>query len=323
MNGSPRQTVWFGTLSFLLLLGLFARTLPVATEAAQQVEPVRVIPVQGNVYMLQFSNTLGNIGVLPGPDGVLLIDDQVPGMTNNVLRGVREITDEEIRFVINTHVHMDHFGGNPILADMGATIISHKNVRDRMFQPHHTPRRGGTYAGAPIAEANRPILTFEDAMNFHMNGEDVRVWLVPRAHTDGDAFTYFATSDVLHTGDVFRTNMYPIIDVFNGGSLAGTIAATETAIALAGPNTKVIPGHGDGFTDRDGLIEVLDMMVDIRDTIQEMIVSGMHLEEVLAARPTAEYDEQWGQVATWNAKDVVPIIYNELGGGPTLPLGGN
>ena len=192
-----------------------------------------------------------------------------------------------------------------------------------MFHPHHTPRRGGTYAGAPIAEANRPILTFEDAMNFHMNGEDVRVWLVPRAHTDGDAFTYFATSDVLHTGDVFRTNMYPIIDVFNGGSLAGTIAATETAIALAGPNTKVIPGHGDGFTDRDGLTEVLDMMVDIRDTIQEMIVSGMHLEEVLAARPTAEYDEQWGQVATWNAKDVVPIIYNELGGGPTLPLGGN
>ncbi|MED5563541.1 MAG: MBL fold metallo-hydrolase, partial [Gemmatimonadota bacterium] len=246
MNGSPRQTAWFGTFSFLLLLGLFARTLPVATEAAQQVEPVRVIPVQGNVYMLQFSNTLGNIGVLPGPDGVLLIDDQVPGMTNNVLRGVREITDEEIRFVINTHVHMDHFGGNPILADMGATIISHKNVRDRMFQPHHTPRSGGTYARAPIAEANRPILTFEDAMNFHMNGEDVRVWLVPRAHTDGDAFTYFATSDVLHTGDVFRTNMYPIIDVFNGGSLAGTIAATETAIALAGPNTKVIPGHGDG-----------------------------------------------------------------------------
>ncbi len=240
-------------------------------------------------------------------------------MTDNILRGVRQITDEEIRFVINTHVHMDHFGGNPVLKDMGATIISHKNVRDRMFQPHHTPRRGGTYAAAPISEANRPILTFEDAMNFHMNGEDVQVWLVPRAHTDGDSFTYFVQSDVLHTGDVFRTNMYPIIDVYNGGSLAGTIAATEAAIELAGPNTKVIPGHGAGFTDRDGLIEVLDMMVDIRDTIHEMIVRGLHLEEVLAARPTAEYDEQWGQVATWNAKDIVPIIYNELGGGPTLP----
>jgi len=214
---------------------------------------------------------------------------------------------------------MDHFGGNPVLKGMGATMIAHKNVRDRMFQPHHTPRRGGTYAAAPLAEANRPILTFEDALSFHINGEDVRVWLVPRAHTDGDAFTYFAQSDVLHTGDVFRTNMYPIIDVFNGGSLAGTIAATEAAIALAGPNTKVIPGHGAGFTDRDGLIEVLDMIVDIRDTIQEMIVSGMRLEEVLAARPTAEYDEQWGQVATWNAKDFVPIVYNELGGGPTLP----
>ena len=323
MIGSARRTTWFGTLSLLFLVALFARTLPVASEAAQQVEPVKVIPVQGNVYMLQFSNTLGNVGVLPGPDGVLLIDDQVPGMTDNLIRGVREITDEEIRFVVNTHVHADHFGGNPILKDMGATIISHKNVRDRMFQPHHTPRRGGTYGAEPIAEAHRPILTFDDAMNFYMNGEDVRVFLVPRAHTDGDSFIYFADSDVLHTGDVFRTNMYPIIDVYNGGSLAGTIAATEAAIRLAGPNTKVIPGHGDGFTDRDGLIEVLDMMVDIRDTINEMIVSGMHLEEVLAARPTAEYDEQWGQVATWNAKDIVPVIYSELGGGPTLPRGSN
>ena len=319
MTASPRRVAWLGTLSLLFLLALFARTVPGASEMARQVPGVQVIPVQGNVYMLEFPNTLGNIGVLPGPDGVLLIDDQVPGMTDNILRGVRQITDEEIRFVINTHVHMDHFGGNPVLRDMGATIISHKNVRERMFQPHHTPRRGGTYAAAPISEANRPILTFEDAMSFHMNGEDVRVWLVPRAHTDGDSFTYFVQSDVLHTGDVFRTNMYPIIDVYNGGSLAGTIAATEEAIRLAGPNTKVIPGHGAGFTDRDGLIEVLDMMVDIRDTIQEMIVRGMHLEEVLAARPTAEYDEQWGQVATWNAKDIVPIIYNELGGGPTLP----
>ena len=319
MNGSPRRAAWLGTLSLVFLLALFARTLPGASETAQQVQTVQAIPVQGNVYMLQFSNTLGNIGVLPGPDGVLLIDDQVPNMTDNVIRGVREITDEEIRFVVNTHVHRDHFGGNPVLKDMGATIISHKNVRDRMFRGHHTPRRGGTYSATPISEADRPILTFEDAMNFHMNGEDVQVFLVPRAHTDGDSFIYFAGSDVLHTGDVFRTNMYPIIDVYNGGTLAGTIAATETAIALAGPNTKVIPGHGDGFTDRDGLIEVLDMIVDIRDTINEMIVSGMHLEEVLAARPTAEYDERWGQVSTWNAKDIVPIIYNELGGGPTLP----
>ena len=124
-------------------------------------------------------------------------------------------------------------------------------------------------------------------------------------------------SDVLHLGDVFRTNMYPIIDVYNGGSVAGMIAATETAIALSGPNTKVIPGHGEGFTDRDGLIEVLEMTVDIRDTITEMIASGMHLEEVLAARPTAKYDEKWGQVSSWNAKDIVPIFYNEAGGGPS------
>ena len=141
-----------------------------------------VIPVQGNVYMLQTPAAGGNVGVLPGPDGVLLVDDQVPNLVESVLEGVRAITDEEIRFVINTHVHIDHYGGNEVMADLGATILAHENVREKMLRGHHTPRWGGSY-GAQPPEGARPILTFSDAVTFHMNGEEVRVFLAPpRTH---------------------------------------------------------------------------------------------------------------------------------------------
>ena len=297
----------------LLLLVVIAQALVPASATVQAVD-MTVIPVQGNVYMLQTPSAGGNIGVLPGPEGVLLVDDQVPRLTESVIRGVREISDEEIRFVVNTHVHIDHQGGNEALANMGATLVAHDNVRLRMLERLRIPRGGGRVSPAP-PEGARPLLTFDHAMTFHMNGEEVRAFLVPPAHTDGDSFVYFVNSDVLHTGDVFRTNMYPIINVYNGGSVAGMIEAMEIAIGMSGPNTKIIPGHGFGFTDRDGLIEVLAMLVDVRERIRDMILDGMHLDEVLAANPTAEYDVRWGQEASWNAADLVPIIYNEAGGG--------
>ena len=315
MKTPPHSTASLLTLLALLLLALVAQALVPVSVIAQDVDMI-VIPVQGNVYMLQTPAAGGNIGVLPGPDGILLVDDQVLRLTESVVQGVRKISDEEIRFVINTHHHRDHRGGNEVLADMGATIIAHDNVRLRMLGRFRGPRRGGLIPGPnPPPERARPILTFNDAVTFHMNGEEVRVFLAPPAHTDGDSFVYFVDSDVLHLGDVFRTNEYPVIDVYNGGSVSGMIEAMEIAIGLAGPNTKVIPGHGFGFTDRDGLIEVLTMIVDLRAKIREMIIDGMQFHEVQAANPTAEYDEKWGQVASWTASDLVPIIYNEAGGG--------
>ena len=301
----------------LLLLAVVAKAPVPASVTVQGVEMI-VIPVQGQVYMLQTPTAGGNIAVLPGPDGILLVDDQVPRLTESVIRGVRKISDGEIEFVINTHIHRDHTGGNEVLAEMGAVLVAHDNVRLRMLLGQlRIPRGGGRTSPAP-PEGARPVLTFDHAVTFHMNGEEVRAFLVPPAHTDGDSFVYFADSDVLHTGDVFRTNMYPIIDVYNGGSVKGMIEAMEIAIGMSGPNTKIIPGHGFGFTDRDGLVEVLEMIVDIRDKVTEMIIEGMHLEEVLAANPTAEYDERWGQVPSWNASDLVPIIYNEAGGGRSV-----
>ncbi|HIF08113.1 MAG TPA: MBL fold metallo-hydrolase [Gemmatimonadetes bacterium] len=295
---------------------------PEPAPATMQSVEMEVIPVQGQVYMLQTPSAGGNVGVLPGPEGVLLVDDQVPGLVESVIQGVRAITDEEIRFVLNTHVHIDHQGGNAALYDMGATLVAHDNTRLRMLERLRIPRAGGRFMPAPPERA-RPLLTFDNTMTFHMNGEEVRAFLVPPSHTDGDVFVYFVDSDVLHTGDVFRTNMYPIIDVYNGGTVAGLIEATRIAIGMSGPNTKIIPGHGFGFTDRDGLVEVLDMMVDIRETIIDLIGEGMHLEEVLAANPTAVYDAQWGQEPGWNQNDLVPIIYHEVGGGRTVSAGRN
>ena len=284
-----------------------------AAPLVAQTQDLQVIPVQGSVYMLQTATGGGNVGVLSGPDGVLVVDNQVPNLSEAVVRGVERITDEPIRFVINTHVHIDHIGGNELMAGMGATIIAQENVHRRMLSELRIPRGGGRFMPQPSASA-RPVMTFEERTIFRMNGEEVRVFHVPPAHTDGDSFVYFVDSDVLHTGDVFRTNMYPIVDVYNGGTVAGMIEALRIAVALAGPATKVIPGHGFGFTDRGGLIEVLEMLTDVRDSIRGMVADGLWLEEVLEAAPTSAYDARWRGTESWTERDLIPIIYGEVGG---------
>jgi glyoxylase-like metal-dependent hydrolase (beta-lactamase superfamily II) len=287
-----------------------AALAPLALAAQQELE---VIPVQGNVYMLQTEAAGGNVGVLPGPDGILVVDDQVPGLAEAVVRGIRRISEEPIRFVVNTHVHIDHIGGNELMAGLGATIVAQENVHRRMLTELRIPRGGGRFMPQP-AESARPTVTFQDRTTFRLNGEEVRVFRVPPAHTDGDAFVYFVESDVLHTGDVFRTNMYPIVDVYNGGTVGGMIEALEIAVELAGPDTKVIPGHGFGYTNRDGIVEMLDMLTDVRDRIRGMVAEGLWLEEVLEAAPTAEYDARWRGTESWTERDLIPIIYAEVGG---------
>lgn len=293
-----------------LLLALLLTPVVLSAQASQDLQ---VIHVQGSVYMLQTAAAGGNVGVLPGPDGVLVIDNQVPNLAEAVVRGVGRITAEPIRFVVNTHVHIDHIGGNELMAGMGATVIAQESVYLRMLERLRIPRGGGRFMPRP-PESARPVMTIGETATFRMNDEEVRVFHVPPAHTDGDLFVYFAESDVLHTGDVFRTNMYPIVDVYNGGTVAGMIEAMQMAIDLAGPETKVIPGHGFGFTDRDGLIEFQDMLTDLRDRVRGMVGEGLWLDEVLAARPSARYDARWRGTESWNEQDLIPIIYSEVGG---------
>ena len=274
--------------------------------------------VAGNVYMVQRPGGGGNIGAFIGPEGVLLVDALFAPMTEQLVEVVGEVTDSEIRFLINTHIHGDHVGGNANLAEMGVVIFAHDNTRVKFLEERsHFPRNGGSFAPQQPAAA-RPIVTYNDAISFHLNGEEVRAFLAPPSHTDGDTFVYFPESDVLHLGDVFRTTSYPIVDKFNGGTLRGMIAALDLAIDMAGPDTRVIPGHGLEVVGRAEMVEFRDMILDIRDRVYAMIRQGMHLDEIMAAQPTAAYDAQWGQEASWTAVDFVPLVYYELGGAGRL-----
>ena len=275
-------------------------------------------PVSGNVYMVQRPGGGGNVGVFVGAEGVLLVDSLFAPLSEKLVAAVRGVSPSDIRFLINTHIHGDHIGGNENLAEIGVLIFAHDNTRVRFLaEKTRIPRRGGS-VGPPPPVGGRPVVTYNDAVSFHLNGEEVRAFLAPPAHTDGDTFVYFPDSDVLHLGDVFRTTSYPIIDLYNGGTLAGTIEALELAIEMAGPQTKVIPGHGLGIVGRDEMSEFLAMILDVRGRVLGLIEEGATLAAVMAARPTAAHDDTWGQEAGWTADDFVPIVYYELGGSGRL-----
>lgn len=268
--------------------------------------------VAGNVYMIQRPGGGGNIGMYVGDQGVLLVDSLYPSLGERVIAEVAKTTDKPIDYVINTHIHIDHIGGNAPLAAAGATILAHDSVHERMQKPLRWPRHHGSLGPMPPREA-RPLITFGKDLNFHFE-EDIEIFHVDAAHTDGDVFVYFPKSNVLHLGDVFRTTSYPVIDVYNGGSVKGTIQALEKAIALADSNTKIIPGHGLEIADRDELIEFRDMIATVRKRILAMIEEGMILDVVMDKKPTADFDAKWGKEAGWTTVDFIPIVFHELGG---------
>ena len=291
-----------------------------AGQPGNPFEGVRLtsVHVAGNVHMVTRPGGGGNVGVFVGPEGVLLVDSLFAPLADRLVAVVGEISDAEIRFLINTHVHPDHIGGNEPLANRGVLIFAHDNVRVRALEQLRFPRGGGRF-GAQPPEGARPVVTYNDQVSFHLNDEEVRAFLAPPAHTDGDTFVYFSDSDVLHLGDVFRTTSYPIIDVYNGGTLDGTIAALEMAIDMAGPMTKVIPGHGLRIVGRDAMVEFLDMILDVRDQVRALISEGKQLDEVMAARPTAAYDAMWGQEASWDCQRLRPDRLPRAGRRSSLP----
>ncbi len=284
-----------------------------AASPARQAEDrsFRRHPAAGAVHMLEPADTNGNVGVMAGPDGVLLVDSHFRASAASLMAEVAKISDREIRFLVNTHVHPDHIGGNAPLADRGVVIVAHETVRLAMLSRIRIPRRGGVYFPAPPAEA-RPAITYTDAISIHLNGEEVRVLRAPPAHTGGDSFVHFTGSDVLHLGDVFRTNMYPIVDRSNGGSFLGMIEAMRLAIGLAGPDTRVIPGHGRAVSDRAGMEEYLALLLALRDRVRALIDRGLTLEQALAERPTRDLDARWGGVPSWTAADLLTVVYEEL-----------
>jgi cyclase len=245
---------------------------------------IKTTKLANNFYTLEGQG--GTIGVLTGSDGIFMVDTEFAPLSEKIAAAIKEISNQPIRFIVDTHVHGDHTGGNENFAKMGAVLISRNELRDRLAHP--VPNANGT-PGVPAPPAALPLITYEGQMTFHMNGEDIRVIGIPRAHTDGDSIVYFPGPDLIMTGDFYRSVQYPNIDRANGGSLNGMIDGLGRVIGLAGPNTKIVPGHGP-VVSRNEVMAHRDMLLAIRDKVSQLISQGKSQEEVLAAHPTADYD---------------------------------
>jgi cyclase len=288
-------------------LSMIGSALAQAPTDYSKVE-IKTDKIAPNFYVLNGSG--GAIGVLAGPDGVLMVDSQFAPLSEKIVAAVKQISNAPIRFLINTHVHPDHTGGNENLAKMGAVIFAREELRNRLAHP--APAANGT-PGTPAPTAALPVITYSSPLTFHMDGEDVQAIPIPKAHTDGDTLVYFPNNNVIMIGDYVRTIQYPNIDRANGGSLNGMLAGIDAAIKLCNAQTKVVPGHGD-VTDRTGLINHRDMIIAIRDKIAPLVAQGKTLQEVLAAKPTADFDAKVPQSNT-TIERFVTQVYAELKAG--------
>lgn len=297
------------TLSLVLRALAIAAVLPAwaLPARAQTDDSVETVTVRdGSVYMLVGRG--GNIGLSVGDDGAFLVDDKFAPMTDEIRDAVRGVNGGEVRFVLNTHWHGDHTGGNESFGEAGALIVAHENVRKRM-NPGELSDLLGRSEQAPAGAL--PVVTFDDAVTFHWNGDQIRAFHVAHAHTDGDAVIHLAESDVLHMGDIYFNGFYPFIDVESGGSIDGLIEGARAGLERAGPETRIIPGHGP-LSDRDELGSYLHMLQTVRHRVRAMIDDGMSEDEVVDAAPTADFDGAWGGSDFMPPERFVRLAYQGL-----------
>jgi cyclase len=236
----------------------------------------------------------GTIGVRVGPDGVFMVDTQFAPLSDKIAAAVKQISPQPIKFVVNTHVHGDHTGGDENFGKMGATIISREELRFRLAHPN--PGANGA-PGVPMPAAGLPKQTYREKLTLHMNGEEVQLIAIPRAHTDGDTMVYFPGLDIIMTGDFYRSIQYPNVDRNNGGTLQGLIDGLGTVIGHSGPNTKIIPGHGP-TVDRNAVTAHRDVAMTVRDRVAALVAQGKSEDEVVAAKVIADLDARIQQPGT-------------------------
>jgi glyoxylase-like metal-dependent hydrolase (beta-lactamase superfamily II) len=304
-------------------------TLPVAAAQGPGASAgeVHTLHVQGNVYMLVTTGAAaGNVTLQIGDDGVLLVDTAVPQVTNQIVAEIRKLSNKPIHYIINTHVHADHVGGNEALAKLGSTIaggnvgigaaegagvIAHENVMNRMSAP--------TGSTPPMPFGAWPTDTFFTAKKeLFFNGEAIEIEHQPAAHTDGDSLVFFRRSDVVSAGDLFSTTTYPVIDLARGGNIQGVIAGLNRILDITIPRDKqeggtyVIPGHGR-LCDEADVLEYRDMATIIRDRVQDLIAKGKTLEQAKAAKPTLDYDARYGgESGPWTTAQFIEAVYRSL-----------
>ena len=317
--------VWF----VLTVVGAVVATGVTPKARAQQNQApapadLRVMPVQGSVYMIVGAG--GNIALQIGDEGVLLVDTGLAQNADKVVDAIRKLTDKPIRYIINTHVHADHTGGNEAIgtlgsrvaggnvgagAGVGAGIIAHENVLNRMSAPT------GEQASTPFS-AWPTDTYFTKKKELHVNGEAIIIEHQPAAHTDGDSFVHFRKSDVVSAGDIFVTTTFPILDAQRAGGINGIVAALNRLIDITIPKEKqeagtyVIPGHGR-LCDEADVVEYRDMVTIVRDRIEDLVKKGRTLAQVKAARPTIDYDGRYGATTGfWTTEMFIDAVYNDL-----------
>ena len=269
---------------------------------------IKVQKVAGTVYMLEGSG--GNIGVSIGNDGVLIVDDQFAPLAPKIREAIRGITDKPLRFVLNTHWHGDHAGGNKAFSG-DTTIIAHDNVRKRMAAGSAP---GSPFKVEPAAADELPVITFDHSLTVHVNGEDIRALHFANGHTDGDSIIYFTQSNVVHMGDDFVTYGLPFIDVASGGTIKGMIDNAERALAALPDDVKIIPGHGP-VSGKADVLKFTAMLKDCVALVDAARKQGRTLAQVQEAKVLQKYDPLGRDFVKTN--DFVALIYNELAGGTT------
>lgn len=281
---------------------LFCSVLIAQAQTSFDTVKIRPQRITDNIYMLKGSG--GNIGLLTGADGLLMIDDQFAPLSEKINAAIKAIDPGTIRFLVNTHLHGDHSGGNENFKKMGVTIVAHDMVRDRMSKEQFNARANRTFP--PRDKDAWPVVTFPDKLSIHLNGEDVEMTHYSNGHTDGDIIIHLKKANVIHTGDAFNRTSYPFIDASSGGSFDGYIETLDKIIAMADSNSKIIPGHGElgGKADVQG---VRDMLVDLRDQVTAAMKKGKKVEDIPALNIAAKYDQQWGQGFV-KGKDFIIIV---------------
>ena len=268
------------------LAALLFTTAVLAQQDFSKVE-VKATKVAGSVYMLTGAG--GNIGASVGEDGIVVIDDQYAPLAPKIEAALKSITDKPVKFIINTHYHGDHTGGNEHFGK-SAPIVAHENVRKRLASG--VTRRGQTTPPAP--KGALPVLTFDESVTIHLNGEEVRAVHMPHGHTDGDSVIWFMKSNVVHMGDDFFNGFYPFVDQENGGSVRGLIANLDKVLSTVSDDAKIIPGHG-ALSDKAGLRKFNDVLKTTMSAVETAMKAGRTLEQIKADKVLAEWDAAWGQ----------------------------
>ena len=309
IEGYSRITKFSLSYTTLVLCMLFLLD-NVPSSQAQKFKDVEIIVNQldnNGTYMLVGKG--GNIGLSVGDDGVLLIDSQFKQLTDKILSAINNrITDKPVKFLINTHWHQDHTGGNENFVKNGAIIIAHENVRERLNAEQFVDFLNKTFEASPLNAL--PTITYNDSITFYFNEDKIDVYHLPHAHTDGDSIIYFNKRNIIHTGDIYVNGRYPFIDHSSGGSIDGIITGIEKIISIIDNETKIIPGHGL-LSNIGELQDYLIMLKDIRQQVLTMVNNGATLNEIIKSDITSKYDNLYSD-SFINSGDFLGFVYNDV-----------